>query len=84
MDYRLHFEMLVNTVFICQTTMLPEKLSVGDGFNKNFLIVSLFLLLTFGYASFKKKKYIGTHYPHCSSPSDKMHSGLKLTLGIHK
>jgi len=58
MDYRLHFEMLVNTVFICQTTMLPEKLSVGDGFNKNFLIVSLFLLLTFGYASFKKKIYI--------------------------
>lgn len=57
MDYRLHFEMLVNVVFICQITMLPEKLSVGVSFTKTFLIVSLFLFPPFCYTFFKKKRY---------------------------
>lgn len=81
MDYRLHFEMLVNTVFICQTTMLPEKLSVGDGFNKNFLIVSLFLLLTFGYASFKKKKIYRHTLPTLQQPLRQNAFGFKADVG---
>lgn len=52
--------MLVNTVFICQTIMFSEKLSVGARFTKTLSLFLYFcsqLLITF----FKKKRVHVTH-----------------------